>query len=128
MALACAYEAASPLDAALVAGVLQQAGIDSRVFGQSLSGGVGELPAQGLVRVMEEGAQLDQAREIVAQWQTHIPDEDALAAASAQADTAAEETDTVTPARNRSEHWPEWAFLVLMMLTGALIARLFIGN
>lgn len=128
MALGCAYEAASPLDAAVLAGVLKQAGIDSQIFGQALSGGIGELPAQGLVRVMVNTAQLEEARDIVAQWQQHIPDDEALAAAAAAHTGPSEDSGCGSDTGGRERQWSDWAFFVLLLIIGALIARLVIGD
>ena len=57
----------------MIAHMLEQQGIDSRIDGEHLAGGVGELPAAGLVRVMVDDHRLDRAREIVTQWETESP-------------------------------------------------------
>lgn len=73
------YEAESGIDAQLVCDLLLSAGLDARVFGADLAGGIGELPAAGLVRVWVAPAQLDRARELIDEWQAGgIPDEDEL--------------------------------------------------
>jgi hypothetical protein len=128
MALACAYEAASPLDAAVLAGVLKQAGIDSRIFGQTLSGGIGELPAQGLVRVMVNTTQLQEAREIVCQWQRQVPDDDALEAAAIDGSNRVPDSIEEPGSAPTGRQWPEWVLPLLLMVTGALVARLLLGN
>ena len=45
------YQAENTIDAHLVRGALEQYGIPAWVFGDYLTGGVGELPAFGLVEV-----------------------------------------------------------------------------
>ena len=46
------YEAENLIDAHLVRGLLEQAGIPVFVRGEYLTGAIGELPPQGLVAVM----------------------------------------------------------------------------
>lgn len=45
------YSAQNAVDAHIVKGLLQQQGISSRVNGEYLQGGIGELPMAGLVTV-----------------------------------------------------------------------------
>ncbi|GMW06630.1 MAG: hypothetical protein AMXMBFR8_14270 [Nevskiales bacterium] len=45
------YEAANAIEAHMIVHLLGQAGIEGRVEGEYLQGGVGELPAVGLVGV-----------------------------------------------------------------------------
>lgn len=69
----CAYEAASGVDAHMVAHLLEQHRIDSRIDGEYLASGVGELPAAGLVRVMVEDRHHDRAREVIRKWEAESP-------------------------------------------------------
>lgn len=48
---------------------LQQAGIDARIEGEYLQGGVGDLAAIGNVRVLVNDRDFDQAREVIADWE-----------------------------------------------------------
>ena len=66
------YEAAGPIDAHLLRGLLEQAGIDARVIGEDLLGGVGDLPAQGLVRVLVDLDDWDAARAIVERFEADL--------------------------------------------------------
>ena len=45
------YSAQNAVDAYIVKGMLEQQGISARVDGEYLQGGIGELPALGLVSV-----------------------------------------------------------------------------
>ena len=77
----CAYEAASGVDAHMVAHLLEQHGLDSRIDGEFLASGVGELPAAGLVRVMVEERHHDRAREVIRKWEAESPPASELAIA-----------------------------------------------
>jgi hypothetical protein len=65
------YQAENVVDAHLVKGALEDAGIPAHVAGEYLTGAMGELPVQGLVAVMvPEGclpAALDVVRAVDAQ-------------------------------------------------------------
>jgi hypothetical protein len=65
----CAYEAANGVEAHMIANLLEQVGVATRIDGEHLSSGVGELPAAGLVRVMVEPHQYDRAREVIREWE-----------------------------------------------------------
>lgn len=47
----CVYQAGNSIDAHLVRGALEHHGIPAWVFGDYLTGGIGELPVFGLVEV-----------------------------------------------------------------------------
>ena len=73
------YDAENAIDAQLVCDLLLSAGLDARVLGADLAGGVGELPAGGLVRVWVAPEQVTRARALIDDWQAGaIPDEDEL--------------------------------------------------
>lgn len=61
------YEAAHLIDAHLVRGALEQAGIPVFVRGEHLTGAMGELPLGGLVSVCVPDSALEQARAIAAE-------------------------------------------------------------
>lgn len=54
--------------------LLQQEGINGRVEGEYLQGGVGELPAINLVRVVVDETDYKKARSIIADWESRQPD------------------------------------------------------
>lgn len=59
------YEAANSVDAHMIANLLEQAGISSRIDGEFLQGGAGELQAFGVVRVMVDEEDYPQARALI---------------------------------------------------------------
>ncbi len=62
------FDASSNIEAHLVMHQLQQAGIDARIEGEYLQGGIGELPAAGNIRVMVDSKDVDEARLVIAEW------------------------------------------------------------
>jgi hypothetical protein len=65
----CAYAAATSIEAHLVMHQLQQAGIDARIEGEYLQGGIGELAAMGNVRVLVNTDDIDEAKQVIADWE-----------------------------------------------------------
>lgn len=59
------YDAANLIDAHLVLHRLQDAGIEAQVLGGYLSGGIGELPTMGLVRVIVDDADVERALAVL---------------------------------------------------------------
>jgi hypothetical protein len=62
------YRAENLIDAHLVKGLLEQAGIPAFVLGEHLTGGVGELPVMGLVTVGVPDECVDAAERTLADW------------------------------------------------------------
>jgi len=62
------FDASSNIEAHLVMHQLQQAGIDARIEGEYLQGGIGELPAAGNVRVVVPSKDVEEARLVIAEW------------------------------------------------------------
>ena len=60
------HHAAQLIDAHLVAHALEHAGIPAFVLGQALLGGIGELPAGGLLRVAVADIDVARAAPVVA--------------------------------------------------------------
>lgn len=54
----------------MVLNLFENAGLSGRIDGEYLQGGMGELPVMGLVRVMVDDADYDEARTIVKQWES----------------------------------------------------------
>ncbi len=71
------YHASNSLDANMIKGLLEQYGIHAYIQGEYLQGGVGDLPAAGLVTVSVDNEQQVEARKIVAEWETASIIEDA---------------------------------------------------
>ena len=78
------YEANDLIDAQLTRGALVDAGIPAFVLGEHLVGGLGELPAAGLLRVCVPDAAWPEARAFLAL----LADEAGLPAAVDDADHA----------------------------------------
>jgi len=71
------YEASTTLDAHMVLNLLEQEGVQGRVDGEYLPGGVGELQAINLVRVMVEEADYEGAVQIIRDWEAiHVDKEE----------------------------------------------------
>jgi len=62
------FDASSNIEAHLVMHQLQQAGIEATIQGEYLQGGIGELPAAGNIRVMVGEDDVDEARQVIADW------------------------------------------------------------
>lgn len=69
------YEAANAVEAHMLVDVLGQQGIPATVHGEHLQGGVGELPAAGLVRVMVDDDDHAAGRAVIARWEASAPKE-----------------------------------------------------
>ena len=64
------YNASNAIEAQILQDVLAQEGIATHVLGALLQGGVGELPAGGMVRLMVDEADHDAGRAVVRRWET----------------------------------------------------------
>lgn len=64
------YTAQNSIDAHLVRGLLESRGIDAVVTGDYLQGGIGELPAFGLVEVRVAAEDEGRARGIIHEFET----------------------------------------------------------
>ena len=53
--------------------LLQQSGIPGHVEGEYLQGGIGELPAAGLVNVVVADEQAERARAVIRDWESAAP-------------------------------------------------------
>lgn len=67
------FETSNSIDANIILGMLKQAGLDARVEGEFLQGGVGELSAVNIVRVVVNESDYDEAIAIVAEWDAIKP-------------------------------------------------------
>ena len=63
------YEAHDSIEAHLLRGLLEQAGIAAQILGEDLIGGIGEIPAQGLLRLMVPSEDFESARTVVALYE-----------------------------------------------------------
>lgn len=72
------YEASDLIDAHLMLHRLQDAGIEAQVLGGFLSGGIGELPMAGLIRVVVADQDVDAALAVARQHSAELPAGSAL--------------------------------------------------
>jgi len=72
------YESSTAVEAYMVKNLLESEGIESRVDGEYLQGGVGDLQAIGVVRLMVEDSLFQKAKEIIDQWEASQPAPDAV--------------------------------------------------
>jgi len=63
------FDASNNIEAHLVMHQLQQAGINARIEGEYLQGGIGELAASGNVRVLVDPKDEAEARLVIADWE-----------------------------------------------------------
>ena len=73
------YEAANAIEAHMLQDLLRQEHIEADVQGAYLTGGIGELPAAGLVRLTVEDEDYTPAREIIERWEASEASPSALA-------------------------------------------------
>ncbi|MFT5535252.1 MAG: hypothetical protein ACI802_003516 [Candidatus Paceibacteria bacterium] len=67
------YQAANLIEAHMIVHLLEQQQLQGRVDGEYLQGGIGELPAAGLIRVMVAEQDFDAAQELIRQWDAAQP-------------------------------------------------------
>ena len=67
------FQTDSSIEAHLVVHQLQQAGIDARIQGEYLQGGVGVLAPFGNVRVLVASEHADEARKVISDWEASDP-------------------------------------------------------
>ena len=58
----------------MIVNLLQQEGIDCRIDGEYLQGGVGELQAMNIVRVLVDDHDFEKARAVINEWDARQPD------------------------------------------------------
>jgi Putative prokaryotic signal transducing protein len=67
------YEASNAIEAHMIRDLLKQVGLTAYIRGEYLQGAVGEIPANGLVRLEIDESEYEQAREFVNQWDAAQP-------------------------------------------------------
>lgn len=63
------YEAANAVEAHMLVDLLKQEGIEAHIHGEALQGAVGEIPANGLVRLVVREDSFAAARAAVERWE-----------------------------------------------------------
>jgi hypothetical protein len=69
------FDAANTVEAHMIVHLLQQAGIEGRIDGEHLQGGMGELPAAGNIRVRVSPENVAEARSVISEWEAIQPAE-----------------------------------------------------
>ena len=67
------FEADSSLEAQMILNLLEMEGVNGRLEGEYLQGGVGELQAMGVVGVVVDDEDYALASKIVAEWEAEQP-------------------------------------------------------
>jgi hypothetical protein len=67
------YEALNAVEAHMIRNLLEQVGLSARIDGEYLQGGVGELQAMGVIRVMVEEKDYTEAKAIIQEWNANQP-------------------------------------------------------
>ena len=67
------YEASNTVEAHMILNLLENSGLSARIDGEYLQGGVGELQAIGIVRVMIDEADYQDAQLIIQEWDAKQP-------------------------------------------------------
>lgn len=63
------FDASNTIEANLLKNILEQEGIAVHISGEYLQGGMGELPAMGLVSIMVEDEDSSRAEKIIRDWE-----------------------------------------------------------
>lgn len=70
------YDASNGIEAHLILNLLEQSGLSARIDGEYLQGGVGDIQAMGIVRVMVEETDYTEAMIIIDAWDVKSPELD----------------------------------------------------
>ena len=106
------YEAANTVEAHMIINLLEQSNLTSRIDGEFLQGGAGELQAFGTVRVMIKESNYDEAAEVIKLWESMAPNV----------------TDDQTPELSKGMSSSEVQCLVLGLMVGfvcGIVATIF---
>ena len=63
------YEAENAIEAHMLRGLLEQAGVAVHISGEYLLGAMGDLPARGLVRLLVPEDDFTEARAVIARYE-----------------------------------------------------------
>lgn len=67
------YEPASLLEAQMLLGMLENEGVGAHLAGRDLVGGMGDLPAMGLLGLLVADEQADYARQLIGEYNSALP-------------------------------------------------------
>lgn len=71
------YDAPNGIEAHLILNLLEQSGLSARIDGEYLQGGMGDIQAMGIVRVMVEETDYVDAMTIINAWDVKSPEPEA---------------------------------------------------
>lgn len=63
------FEAENNVEAHMIVHLLERSGIEAKIMGEHLQGGVGELPAHGNVRVVVDPNDAAQSKSLISEWE-----------------------------------------------------------
>lgn len=66
------YDALNSIEANLIKDILEREGIDAYINGVYLQGGMGELPAMGLVSIMVDDDDSQRAEKVIRDWERGV--------------------------------------------------------
>ena len=66
------YEADNAIEAHLLRGLLEQAGVAAHISGEYLLGAMGDLPARGLVRLLVSADDFSEARAVITRYEDDL--------------------------------------------------------
>jgi hypothetical protein len=117
------FHSHSSLEASMIVDLLAQRGLHGHIFGEALQGGMGELPATGLVRVMVNNDDAASAEEVIQQWEQQQPTD------SRNLDTATvrphgEQHHNALPNTSNRQRSNVIGAFIMGILVGVLIATL----
>ena len=114
------YQVSSLLEAQMIVDLLQREGISAEIGGQSLIGGAGELPCDGLLSVLVDDSDLSRAGQCLQQWE-----QTQLSEPVQQSPALPEQPTNVSRASRRPSVWLGAAGL---FLTGLVIGAAAMGG
>ncbi len=66
------FDASNSIEANLIKNILEREGVVAYISGEYLQGGMGELPAMGMVHIMVENEDQQQAEKIIRDWEQGV--------------------------------------------------------
>jgi hypothetical protein len=119
MTMRTLYEASSSVEAHLLKDLLAQEGIPAVIHGEFLQGGVGELPAAGLIRLMVADEHHAAGRALIERWEAAPPPQ----FDGADGDLSDRAADDARPHRRRRNPFGMWIAVAVVATACWLYAR-----
>lgn len=112
------YEASNGVEAKLILDLLTNAGLSSRIDGEYLQGGIGDLQASGLIRVMINESEYTQGKTLINQWKNNefdIPEDFELENKEHIQDAINSQNSTIQPSYNKTLNFLTIALLAFLV-------------